>query len=88
MQVDFELVDQDGEPVAIRPEDAIEFVFVDHRRQPVKTFRFDNIENNNVLLVFDDAVTALFPAGEYTYDVYYDGFVRRTLSNDSCAVVE
>ena len=88
LQVDIQLQDQDGENITIGQGESIEFAFFNRKRELVKLFLFENIENNCVTLVFDDEVTALFPAGHYTYDVYYNSAVRRTLSNDSLAVVE
>ena len=88
LQVDITLEDQDGEPITIKETDTIEFEFFNKKRDTVKIFTFTNIVNGSVLLVFDEATTALFPAGEYTYDIYYDGYVRKTLSNDSVAIVE
>ena len=88
LQVDITLQDQDGEPIAIKDTDTIEFEFFNKKRDPVKKFTFTNVVNGSVLLVFDEEVTELFSAGEYTYDIYYDGYVRKTLSNDSVAIVE
>ena len=88
MQVEITLHDQDGELVEILPEHTIEFAFFNERKEPVKRFEFNSVENNTVTLVFDEGVTKLFPAGDYTYDVYFVGPIRRTLSNDSTVVVE
>lgn len=88
LQVDITLQDQDGEDITIAQGETIEFAFFNRKRELVKSFLFEHVEHNCVTLVFDDEVTALFPAGEYTYDVYYDSTVRRTLSNDSIAIVE
>ena len=88
LQVDITLCDQDGENITIQSTDVIEFEFFNKKRDVVKKFTFTNVKNGSVVLVFDEETTALFPAGEYTYDVYYDGYTRKTLSNDSIAIVE
>ena len=88
LHVEITLQDQDGEPITIQSTDTIEFAFFNKKRDVVKKFTFNNVVNGTVLLEFDKDTTALFPAGEYTYDVYYDGYIRKTLSNDSVAIVE
>lgn len=88
LRVEFELKDQDDEPIAIQRGDVIEFEFFNKKHETVMKFTFDNVENNAVVLAFDEYRTKLFPAGVYTYDIYYDGFERKTLSNDSIAIVE
>ncbi len=88
IQIEIDLKDQDDEPITIGPDDTVEVVFKDKSLDVVKTFEFNNIEDNTVTLEFDETCTALFPAGKYTYDVYYTGEKRTTIANDNKVLVE
>ena len=88
IDIDLDLKDQDGEPIVIAPGDEVQITFADKSLQEVKTFYFTGIENNNVKLVFDADVTALFHKGIFTYDIIYKGVERTTLANDNKVVVE
>lgn len=88
LQVNLDLKDQDGEEIIIQSGQTVEFRFLDKQLHLVKSFVFDNVENNKVILDFDEDVTALFPKGNYTYDIYYDGAKRTTLADDNKVVVE
>ena len=74
-----ELTDQNGNPVNIQSGQQVAFVFRDRRGREVHRVDFENVEENCVTLVFDEGTSALFPAGDYTYDVLYSGSVRKTL---------
>ena len=86
--IELDLTDQDGESVIIGASDTVKIVFLNERRETVKEFSFTNVENNTVTMDFDSTVTALFPRGKYTYDVYYTAAERTTLANENEAVVE
>lgn len=86
--VDIELTDQDGEEIVIQPGHTVEFVFKDKKREEVYSVVFDSIENNCVKLDFDANTSKLFPKGQYTYDVYYNGAERKTLANEAPILVE
>lgn len=88
IQFDLNFKDQDGEKVIIGENDTVIFEFLNCCRDVVKVFTFTNIQNNTVKLDFDADTTALFPAGNYTYDAYYDGAERITLANNNKVVVE
>lgn len=88
--IDIHLVlrDYDGEEIII-PEDAsVIFAFKDESEETVKEFSFSAIEDNTCKLEFDEDCTALFPPGEYSYDVYYESEYRTTLANNNRVVVE
>lgn len=88
LQVQLSLQDQNGNPVEIQEGHKVEFVFRDHRDRQVHRVVFENVEDNCVTLVFDEAVTAMFPAGDYTYDAVYSGYVRKTLVHRGPICVE
>lgn len=88
LDLHLELFDQDDEPVVIPSSATIMVAFLDDQRDTVKEFTFTDIEDNNISMVFDSTVTALFPAGFYTYDLYYTAADRTTLINENEVVVE
>lgn len=88
LYVVFELEDQDGEAITIQPGHTVEFVFKNKKREQVYSVVFENIEDNCVKLDFDKKTSELFPKGQYTYDVYYNGAERKTLANDAPVLVE
>ncbi len=88
LYLDFELSDADGEPITVTSAAEIEITFYDHRETDVKTFSFTGVQNNTVTLVFDENVTALFPSGEYTYDIVYRNGYDRTIVHDNEVIVE
>ena len=88
LDIELQLEDQDGEIVNIASSDTVTVVFYDRRVRVVKEFVSTNIEGNTASLLFDEQTTALFPAGEYTYNVYLDGEKRTTLAKDNNVVVE
>lgn len=88
MNLELKLRDPDGEEIIIPDTATVTVVFRDESEETVKEFTFEEIEGNTVVLEFDTNCTALFPAGKYTYDVYYDGEYRTTLINENKVVVE
>lgn len=88
LQLTLELIDQDGEPITITSGDTVKIVFKDRSLRTVKEFTFNDIANNTVTMDFDATCTALFPTGNYTYDVYYTGAERTTLADNNKVVVE
>lgn len=89
IQINLDLEDQDGEKIIINNESTVEVVFLDCRRKVIKEFVFSGIEDNVITLSFDNAVSTLFPIGEYTYDIYYRvGNRRVTLADNNRVVVE
>lgn len=88
LQVRLELTDEDDEAVTVQSEDTVTFLFKNCCREPVYELTFTDITDNIVVVRFTDPVTALFPKGEYTYDVIYCGAVRRTLAYNAPIRVE
>lgn len=88
IQLTIELEDQDGEPVIIGADDTVKIIFENARLVPVKTFTFTNVQENTVVMTFDDEAAALFPKGNYTYDVRLEGAGKTTIANDNKVVVE
>lgn len=88
LQVDIELMDQNGDGVVILPEHALDFVFRNSRNEIVYAVRFTEITDNCVVLAFTPDVSSKFPKGGYTYDVYYDGAKRKTLVDQAPIIVE
>ena len=71
LQIDWELEDQDGEPITIQPKDTVKVVFKNKSLRTVKEFMFTGINVNTIHLNFDNECTALFEKGNYTYDIIY-----------------
>jgi len=88
LQLVLELEDQDGDPITIAATDTVKIVFRDKTNTIVKEFTFTNISNNTVTMDFDATCTALFPRGNYQYDVYLTQSERTTIANDNKVVVE
>ena len=88
LRVQLRMTDQNRNPVAIREGQKVEFIFRDHRDRQVHRAIFEDVEGDCVTLVFDEDITALFPAGDYTYDVVYSGYVRKTLAHRAPICVE
>lgn len=88
LDLELELEDQDGEPVTIGTDDIVEINFYNRSEDKVKEWHFTNISSNVVTLVFDDEVTALFPAGWYHYDIIYKGENRTTIAKRVQLIVE
>lgn len=88
--IDIHLVlrDYDGEEIVVPENASVIFAFRNESEETVKEFSFSNIVDNTVKLEFDEVCTALFPPGEYSYDVYYEIGYRTTLANNNRVVVE
>ena len=83
-----DIVDQDGAPITIAASHTVKVTFRDKSQNLIKEFTFSNISNNTVTLAFDAECTALFPKGQYTYDVCIAHDKRTTIANENKAVVE
>lgn len=88
LQVRMELTDETGAEIRIEPAHRVRFVFRNACRKTVCEMPFQGIEANTVILRFTEDVSALFPKGRYTYDVIYEGAVRRSLASDAPILVE
>lgn len=85
-----ELTDQDGTPVIPGAEDTLELCFHDARGSVVQTLSFtgDQAPEGILSIHMDEAMTALFPAGQYTYDLRLLGQRRITLIRGGEITVE
>lgn len=86
------LKDQDGERVHLKTGDTVTVRFYDETQTVVKEFT-PTISGDALELVFDKAATALFPEGDYTYDVEYEytdtnGERKTTLAKKNKCLVE
>ena len=88
LRVEIAAVDQNGNPIEIRAGQSVEFIFYDHRGREVCRALFTDVENNSVTFVLDETASAMFPAGDYSYDVVYNGFARKTLVHSGPICVE
>ena len=88
LQVRLELTDQNGVEVPIASEHRVRFLFRNAHREEIYAVTFTEIRENTVVLHFGERETALFPKGRYTYDVIYEGAVRRTLASNAPVLVE
>lgn len=89
LQLEITLQDQDDLPVTLKTTDVVDIVFMNAKNKIVKELSFTKISNGLITLSFDEALSALFKAGEYTYDVYLtSGTNRTTLAKDNMIVVE
>lgn len=90
LHLHLDLQDTDGEKVIPEENDTLELTFYDKSCDPVTSLRFEgNAVAQGVLTVsMDEAISALFPAGKYTYDLCLQGQERTTLIRGGEAVVE
>ena len=88
LDIELELTDQSGEEIEITPTDTVKVVFRDEGDKTVKVFDFSNIQGKTITLDFDAECSALFPKGNYFYDVYFSSDDRKTIANDNRVVVE
>lgn len=84
------LKDQDGAPVTVKAEETLELTFLNKHRDTVKTVTFPGGEaaTGKVTLVVDEELSALFPAGRYSYDLRLLGEERTTLIRGGTIIVE
>lgn len=88
VELEIDAVDEDGEAIILGDGDSVTVKFLDCHRNSVKEFAFTTFNENVVTMEFDGTATALFPAGEYTYDIYIVHSGRRvTIANECKAVV-
>ena len=83
-----ELTDGDGEAVHVGEGEMLRVEFFDCCQREVYSYGVLSPENDTVALEFNEEVSALFPAGEYTYDVYLKGDRRVTLAKGNPVTVE
>jgi len=88
LELELTLTDQSGESISIISTDKINVVFRKPDGTTVKNFEFTNQTSNTITLVFGTTETALFPKGEYLYDVWFTRDNRVTIANDNEVVVE
>lgn len=88
LSVEINLQDEVGNTIDILESHTVEFKFYNEKERMVHWVTFGNIQDNTVLLIVDDVVTKKFPKGKYTYDVIYNGVMRKTLSHKAPIVVE
>ena len=84
---DLTITDVDDEPVALGEDDVVIVEVNNSRGVNIKTFTFDNVENNYITLVFDEEATELFPKGSYFYDIKLDNGQRTTIINNNRIIV-
>ena len=82
------LTDQDGAAVGIPMGDVVSVTFYDRCLRPVYSFADRRVTDNVLSLVFTEEVSSRFPAGEYTYDVRWDGDRRVTVARGNHVLVE
>lgn len=87
LDIELELTDQDGMTIDTTGKE-VDFLFYNRSNELVKEFIFKNIQNNTVTLVFNTDVSALFPMGEYHYDVHYISSDRTTIVRNNDVIVE
>ena len=88
LAVQLELTDEAGMHLPIEAEHRITLVFRNERRQVIWELCYTGIEDDRITVRVTEPVTALFPAGRYTYDVIYEGVGRRTLVRNAPILVE
>ena len=86
------LHDQDGDRLHLKTGETVAVRFFDETHTLVKEFT-PTISGDTVAIVFDKDTTALFPEGDYTYDVEYtytdtNGARKTTLAQGNKCLVE
>lgn len=87
IQMQIELMDQDGENVNISGSDTVTVTFYDERRDAIQEFKFQNVQGNTVTLSFTDEISKKFLKGRYRYDMLYTYNNKTTLIRDNVAIV-
>lgn len=87
IQMQIELMDQDGENVNISESDTVTVTFYDGRRDAIQEFKFQNVQGNTVTLSFTDEISKKFLKGRYRYDMLYTYNNKTTLIRDNVAIV-
>lgn len=77
--IQLDVTDQDGEAVVLAPDDRVRVTFWDERRGFVQEFLFTDIQDNTVTLAFTEDISALFPEGNYSYDLRLEHGKQTTL---------
>ena len=83
-----DLTDGDGAAVQMGLSDRVKIAFFDRCQREVYRYTAQSLNGNTLALAFDSEISALFPAGEYTYDVYLEGARRVTLAKGNPVTVE
>ena len=87
LDIELELIDQDGVAIDTSGKEVL-IKFYDRYEDLVKEFSFENLQNNTVSLDFNNEISALFPQGEYHYDVHYMADNRTTIAHSNNIIVE
>lgn len=82
------LYDCDDEEIKLLDTDEVEIEIRRWDNSPLYIFKFTNIVDNYVTMVFDETVTKLFDFGKYRYDIRVLGSMVRTIANDNIMKVE
>ena len=79
--------DDDGEIVELGTDDTLYIEFRNQQNQAVYSYTFSGIENSSVTVSFNEELTALFPAGNYTYDIVLNHGRRQTVVKNAQCIV-
>lgn len=83
------LTNDAGEAVDFASGDVIDVIFyAAGRKKEIFKSHFENIESGELIFNFDEELTKRFAAGQYVYDVIYNGVYRRTLAKGNQITVE
>lgn len=88
LQLELLLEDQDGAPAALGADDTVTVAFFDETDAQILEQTFADIADNTVTLQMDETRTALFPRGDYRFDVRYTYGPRTTVLHRSHCHVE
>ena len=88
LTLQLELTDQDGDSVHVGTADGVQVLFYDETQALVYTFSVTGVTDDRVQLAFDEALSAKFPKGSYSYDIVLTHGDRTTLARGNRAVVE
>lgn len=83
---DFNLQNQDGEPVQIEATDEAEVNFKNYRNEVIA--KFTSIGSSSVEVNMDSEITKRFKEGIYVIDARFNGDFITTLMRNNKAVVE
>lgn len=87
--IDAELVDENGEPVKIEPDDQLIVEFRNSRNQVVKVFNQRiNEAYTSIVCNFDEATSKIFGVGVYSYIIKFrDDYITTIGINNFCEVL-
>lgn len=89
LSIELDMQTQYESPITIKDTDIVTVVFYDDIGKTVREFSFTTIQDNIITMGFNEDISALFPCGKYTYDIFLqDEESRKTLAKNNPVYVK